>query len=131
MILEVTEGEIIHDADGFARSLNAYRSHGLKLAIDVFGAGYAGLNLLADFQPDIVKLDMHLVRGIYSKAPRQAIVRAVLQACADLGLDVIAEGVETAAEFHWFRRLGVILFQGYLFGRPAFERLPSPTIPAG
>jgi EAL domain-containing protein (putative c-di-GMP-specific phosphodiesterase class I) len=129
IILEVTEGEIIGDAAAFAAKINVFRSRGVRLAIDDFGAGYAGLNLLADFQPDIVKLDMALVRDIDSKGPRQAIVRAVLQACTDLGLDVLAEGIETRAEFHWLQRRGVTLFQGYLFGKPALAALASPNLP--
>jgi blue light- and temperature-responsive anti-repressor len=85
------------------------------------------LNLLADFQPDVIKIDIHLVRDINGKGPRQAIVRAVIQACDDLGIDVIAEGIETEAEYRWFKRAGVGLFQGYLFGRPEFQSLPSPV----
>jgi len=123
VILEVTEGEAVHDPKGFAERMNEYRAQGILFAIDDFGAGYAGLGLLAEFQPDIVKLDMHLVRNIDSKGPRQAIVRAVVQVCDDLGIDVVAEGVETKAEYHLFRRIGVHLFQGYYFGRPAFEAL--------
>lgn len=126
LLLEVTEGEIIHDGRAFAERINAYRSLGLRLAIDDFGAGYSGLNLLADFQPDAIKLDMKLVRGIDMSGPRQAIVRALIQACDDLGIEVIAEGVETPAEFHWFRGRGVRLYQGYLFARPAFEALCAP-----
>jgi EAL domain-containing protein (putative c-di-GMP-specific phosphodiesterase class I) len=129
LILEVTEGQVIHDARGFAERMNEFRGLGLQLAIDDFGAGYSGLNLLADFQPDLIKLDMALVRGIDGSGPRQAIVRAVLQACEDLGIDVIAEGVETEGEFHWFERRGVRLFQGYYFGRPAFERLAPASTP--
>lgn len=125
IILEVTEGELVHDARRFAAHLNQYRSRGLRFAIDDFGAGYSGLNLLAEFQPDIVKLDMNLIRDIDSHGPRQAIVRAVIQACDDLGIEVIAEGVETRAEYDWFRRLGVRLYQGFLFARPAFEALPE------
>ncbi len=66
---------------------------------------------------------MKLVRGIDAHGPRQAIVRAVIQACDDLGIEVIAEGVETELEYRWFSRLGVRLYQGYFFGRPAFEAL--------
>lgn len=128
LILEITESEVIHDAARFAESMNAWRGKGVRLAIDDFGAGYAGLNFLAEFQPDIVKLDMALVRDVDSKGPRQAIVRAVLQACTDLGLAVVAEGVESEAEFYWLRRHGVVLFQGYWFARPAFAALPMPTI---
>jgi len=130
IILEVTEGEIIHDSIGFAARMNEYRAQGLLLAIDDFGAGYSGLNLLADFQPDLIKLDMKLVQGIDASGPRQAIVRAVVQVCDDLGIEVIAEGVETPAEFRWFQRLGLRLFQGYLFARPAFEQLGDATFPA-
>jgi blue light- and temperature-responsive anti-repressor len=129
IMLEVTEGEIIHNTAAFAEKMNGYRSMGLRVAIDDFGAGYAGLNLLADFQPDLIKLDMQLVRSIDSKGPRQAIVRAVIQACDDLGIEVIAEGVETHEEYRWFKRVGVRLFQGYYFGRPAFEALAEPALP--
>lgn len=129
LILEVTEGEVIHDTRRLAAQLNCYRAQGLRLAIDDFGAGYAGLNLLADFQPDVVKLDMKLVRGIDTHGPRQAIARAVIQACDDLGIEVIAEGVETEQEYGWFKRIGVRLYQGYLFGRPAFEALPDAGPP--
>jgi len=123
IILEVTEGEMIDDQAHFASVVNRYRGLGLKVAIDDFGAGYSGLNLLADFQPDMLKLDMKLVRGIESKGPRQAIVRAILQACNDLGIDFLAEGVETLDEYQWFRDQGVRLFQGYLLAKPAFEKL--------
>ncbi len=129
LILEITEGEAVHDAAGFGERMNVFRSQGVRFAIDDFGAGYAGLNLLAEFQPDLVKLDMQLVRDIESKGPRQAIVRAVIQACDDLGIDIIAEGVETEAECRWLMRSGVRLFQGYYFGRPAFRSLPPPMLP--
>jgi len=129
LILEVTEGEAITDYAQLARHLNDYRSQGLKVAIDDFGAGVSGLNMLADFQPDQIKIDMNLVRGIEGHGPRQSIVRAVLQVCGDLGIDVIAEGVESLAEYHWFARQGVRLFQGYLFARPGFECLPGASFP--
>ena len=129
LVLEVTEGEVIDDVARFARLIKTYRAQGLKLAIDDFGAGYCGLNLLAEFQPDILKLDMALLRGIERSGPRQAIVRAILSACTDLGIDAIAEGVETVDEFSWLADEGVTLFQGYLFGRPGFETLPGVTVP--
>jgi blue light- and temperature-responsive anti-repressor len=129
IILEVTEGEVIHDHAHFAALLNEYRGMGIKLAIDDFGAGYSGLNLLADFQPDHVKIDMNLVRGIEKHGPRQAIVRGIAQVCEDLGIDVIAEGVETLQEFRWFEDHGVRLFQGYLFAKPGFEKFPAAYYP--
>ncbi len=130
VILEVTEGEFVADYAHLGQRLNEFRSMGLKLAIDDFGAGYSGLNMLADFQPDQIKIDMNLVRGIESSGPRQAIVRAVVQVCGDLGIDVIAEGVETLAEYDCFVEHGVRLFQGYLFARPGFESLPRAHFPA-
>lgn len=125
IIAEVTEEDAIVDPKKFHAAIAEYRSAGVKLAIDDFGAGHSGLNLLADFQPDIVKLDLALVRGIDSHGPRQAIVRAIAQCCADLGIDVIAEGVESEAEYRFLRRVGVEMFQGYLFAKPAFERFPE------
>ena len=129
IVIEVTEGEVIDNLMLFVQILNAHRRTGLCLAIDDFGSGYSGLNLLADFQPDIVKLDMNLVRGINGLGPRQAIVRAVAQACLDLGIDIIAEGVETLEEYRWFMDEGINLFQGYLFARPSFEALTEANFP--
>jgi EAL domain-containing protein (putative c-di-GMP-specific phosphodiesterase class I) len=129
IVMEVTEGEVIGDMAHFAELINEYRGLGVKFAIDDFGAGYSGLNLLANFQPDQIKLDMVLVRGIEAHGPRQAIVRAIGQACRDLGIDVIAEGVETVEEYQWLANEGVRLFQGYLFAKPAFESFPPIHYP--
>jgi EAL domain-containing protein (putative c-di-GMP-specific phosphodiesterase class I) len=106
------------------------RKQGLRIAIDDFGAGYSGLNLLAEFQPGIIKLDRQLMQAIDGSRPRQAIVRGVLSVCRDLDILPVAEGVETEAEFRTLRAMGIDLFQGYLFARPAFEALPEPVFPA-
>jgi EAL domain-containing protein (putative c-di-GMP-specific phosphodiesterase class I) len=129
IILEVTEGEVIDDHASFARLVNQYRILGAQVAIDDFGAGYSGLNLLAEFQPELIKLDMNLLRGVESSGPRQSIIRAIVNVCLDLGIDVIAEGVETKDEYLWFCDEGVHLFQGYLFARPGFESLPQVMYP--
>jgi EAL domain-containing protein (putative c-di-GMP-specific phosphodiesterase class I) len=129
IVLEITESEAIEDQLHFAALVNEYRGIGVKVAIDDFGAGYAGLNLLADFQPDLIKLDMKMVHGIERHGPRQAIVRAIGQACYDLGIDVVAEGVETVEEYAWLEHAGVSLFQGYLFAKPGFECLPAARFP--
>jgi EAL domain-containing protein (putative c-di-GMP-specific phosphodiesterase class I) len=125
IIFEVSEAERITKQDRLVGILNEYRGFGFKTAIDDFGAGFAGLSLLANFQPDIVKLDMELVRGIDASRARQTIVRSVMDLCGTLGIDVIAEGVETAAERDALQELGVALMQGYLFARPGFEALPE------
>lgn len=129
IIVEATETEAISDHAAFAASVKEHRRAGLQFAIDDFGAGYSGLNLLAEFQPDMVKLDMALVRGIESHGPRQAIMRAIHQVCVDLGIDVVVEGVETVGEFAWCRAQGIHLYQGYLFAKPMFETMPAFEIP--
>ena len=121
IIFETVEGECVNDGKWLAEVLREYQRIGFLTAIDDFGAGFAGLNLLADFQPDIVKLDMDLVRQIDQRPARRAIVRGVSRICAELGIDIIAEGVETADEFRCLRDLGVRLMQGYLFCKPLFE----------
>jgi len=123
IIFEVTEGERVEDGPWLASILREYQRCGFLTAIDDFGAGYAGLNLLADFTPDIVKLDMALVRGVDTCRSRQAIARGVLRICQELGIQPIAEGVERAAERDFFLGEGVTLMQGYLFARPAFRAL--------
>jgi blue light- and temperature-responsive anti-repressor len=130
IIVEATEGEVIDDPVQFSKTIKEYRRAGMRFAIDDFGAGYSGLNLLADFQPDIVKLGMALVRGIQSHGPRQAIVRAIAQVCVDLGIDFVVEGVETIDEYSWFCDLGVNLYQGNLFAKPMFEAMPPFNIPS-
>lgn len=124
IVLEVPESDVIDDRPRFAGLMNEYRNLGIGLAIDDFGAAYASLSLLADLEPDQIKLDMRLIRGIERHPPRQAIVRAILEACADLHIHVIAEGVETLAEYAWLSAQNIRLFQGYLFAKPAFESFP-------
>lgn len=133
IIFETTEGEAISDGKRLAHILREYKRTGFMTAIDDFGAGYAGLNLLADFQPDIVKLDMALVRGVDASRSRQAIVRGILRMCGDMGVRVLAEGIETPAERDFMIHEGVTLMQGYLFSRPAFEargKIDSSAWPA-
>lgn len=121
IIFEVTEGERVEDGPWLAEILREYKRCGLLTAIDDFGAGYAGLTLLAGFQPDLIKIDMELVRNIDHSSSRQAIVRGLVQVCKDLGVTVIAEGIETAGERDFLRDTGVDLMQGYLFSRPVFR----------
>ena len=113
------------DHDHLKGILGEYTRRGFKTAIDDFGAGYSGLNLLAEFQPDIIKLDMALLRNIDRDPVRQAIVRGILGVCQALNIEVIAEGVETVAELTFLRGIGVYLFQGYLLARPAYEQIPD------
>jgi blue light- and temperature-responsive anti-repressor len=127
--LEITETEITANILWFKELINQHRSSGVQVSIDDFGAGYAGLNLLADFQPDSVKIDMSIIRNINTQGPRQAIVRGLIRTCRDLGIDVIAEGVETEPECRWCFDEGIELYQGYFIGRPGFEHLPLAFFP--
>ena len=120
LVFEATEGEQVTDGRWLAEVLTEYQRMGFLTALDDFGAGYAGLNLLANFQPDLVKLDMELVRDVHTSRSRQAIAHGVIRICQDLGITVIAEGVETADERDFFLHAGVRLMQGYAFARPAF-----------
>jgi EAL domain-containing protein (putative c-di-GMP-specific phosphodiesterase class I) len=131
IIFEFTEGEPVDDPEHLGRIIAAYREAGFRTAIDDFGAGYSGLTLLARFQPDIVKLDMELVRGIDSDRVRRAIVASIRRMCDELGIVLIAEGIETMGEYAVLRDLGVSLLQGFLFARPATDALPQPNWPRG
>ena len=124
IIFEFTEDEKV-DANHLLNILRTYRAMGFKTAIDDFGAGYAGLGLLSKFQPDIVKLDMELVRGVDQDQVKQRIVKSTLNLMADLGIQAICEGVETQDELHALQDLGATLIQGYALARPAFESLVS------
>ncbi|CAA9304170.1 MAG: hypothetical protein AVDCRST_MAG71-297 [uncultured Lysobacter sp.] len=124
LIFEVTETERVRDTAHVVSIIRDYQQRGFLTAIDDFGAGYAGLNLLADFQPDMVKLDMGLIRGIDADKARRAITTGIVATCKALGCKVLAEGVETVEEYRVLRGLGISLFQGYLFARPELEALP-------
>lgn len=131
LIFEFTEGEAMADPAHLLNILSTYRATGFRTAIDDFGSGWSGLNLLAMFQPDIVKLDMGLLRGADMDAARRIILRHTVAMCRDLSIQVVAEGVETEGELQVLRELGVTLFQGYLFARPGFDALPILSSPPG
>ena len=124
LMFEVTENEPSRDAGHLQSIFREYKRHGMITAIDDFGAGHSGLNLLADFQPDVIKIDMALTRAINQDSVRSKIAHAIISLCRSMNISVIAEGVETIDEAVALRELGVRLFQGYLFARPAIEELP-------
>ncbi len=128
LIFEMVEHEQVGDPSKLREIFNVYRGHGMSNALDDFGAGHSGLNLLAELDPDILKLDMALIRDIDSSARKRSIVAGMVGICRDLDIKLIAEGIETRAEAATLRGLGIDLMQGYLFGRPAFERLEPPLL---
>ncbi|MER2250858.1 EAL domain-containing protein [Methylorubrum podarium] len=129
LMFEFTENERMLDVGHVQRIITEYRRQGFLTALDDFGAGYAGLNLLASFQPDLIKLDMELIRGIANSPARQVIVAGVVTMARELGITILAEGVETEAELMALRAAGIRLFQGYLFAKPALASLPQILLP--
>jgi EAL domain-containing protein (putative c-di-GMP-specific phosphodiesterase class I) len=124
IILEITERAKL-EAVGQARERIArLREMGFRIAVDDIGAGYSGLNSFAMIQPDIVKLDITLVRGVDGDPVKRKLVRVLSDLCRDLGILVVAEGVETTSERDTLVDLGCDLLQGYLFARPG---APFPT----
>lgn len=124
LMFEVTEAEELVEPGHLVRIFEEYERHGFITAIDDFGAGYSGLNLLARFQPQVLKLDMALTRDIDQRPVQQAIVAGVLQIAERLKVLVVAEGIETAAERDYLHAQGVRHMQGYWFARPEIEALP-------
>lgn len=122
---EITETEQVRDRAHLQNIINSYREMGFKTALDDFGTGYANLDLLVDLQPDIVKIDRALIRGINDNLRRQAVVSAVIGVANHLGISLVAEGVETLDEAIWLYARGVYRHQGYLYARPAIEALPD------
>lgn len=127
IIFEMTEDERISDRRHLTAIFREYRRLGLRTAIDDFGAGYAGLTLLAEFQPDVVKVDRALIDGIDSNDAARRIVGAIVDVCSSLNIKVVAEGIERPREAMVLTDLGVRYMQGYLFARPAFEALGEPA----
>jgi len=125
IMFEFTENEEVADTAHLQNIITEYRKHGFTTAIDDFGAGHAGLGLLVDFQPDLLKIDMKLLRDVDTSPARQAVVDGIVAIAAKLDITVLAEGIETEAEYLMLKAAGIRLFQGYWFAKPAFEELPA------
>jgi len=130
LIFELTENEHIDDADHLRRIVDTYQQMGFGTAMDDFGAGHAGLGLLARIQTDYMKLDMELVREIDRSEAKRVIVEGVVRIARRLGITVIAEGIETLEEAQTLQLLGIRYLQGFYYARPAFRALPEIQFPA-
>jgi len=129
LIFELTENEQLNSLDHLVSIIDAYQEMGFATAIDDFGAGYSRYNLMIASPPDILKLDMGLVRGVHDNVNQQAVISGIIAMMKQLGGQIVAEGVETKKEYFFLRSQGITLFQGYLFARPGFEYLPEPVFP--
>jgi EAL domain-containing protein (putative c-di-GMP-specific phosphodiesterase class I) len=126
VIFEITERRSLTDIPDLADRLEYLRSKGYRFALDDLGAGYAGLASVAQLAPDVMKLDMSLVRGVHESSTKQKLVGSMAQLARELAVPLVAEGVETCEERRTLLRLGCNLLQGYLFARPG---RPLPEVP--
>ncbi len=124
VVLEITERSTLDGVSNVVGRIARLRETGFRIAVDDLGAGYAGLTSFALLEPDIAKIDMSLVRGIDTTVIKQKLCRSLVSTCRDLGVTVVAEGIETIAERDCLRDMGCDLFQGYLLARPG---RPFPT----
>ena len=129
VVVEVTENEVISRLEEFTIAVKQLRAAGISIALDDFGAGFAGLSLLSRFQPDKIKIDRNLITDVHKSGPKQAIVHAILKCCSSLEISVIAEGVEKPEEWMWLEAAGISNFQGYLFARPQLNGIPAVAWP--
>ncbi len=129
IVLEITERESIDRIPAVDKKLDELRALGFRIAVDDLGAGYAGLSCFATLEPSIVKLDMSLIIGIHTSEVKQRLVRSMVEACHDLGVRIVAEGVETKQEFDCCVSLGCDLLQGYYIAKPAATFAVSAAFP--
>jgi len=125
IVFEVLETANLTDHRNLIKYLRVIQDFGFQTAIDDFGAGYSGLKLLVKYQPNYIKLDRDIISNIHIDPIKQNIFSGIQQICKPLRIEIIAEGVETADEYHWLNEAGASIFQGYYFARPAFEALPD------
>lgn len=121
IILEVTEAEKVDNKDHLINIFREYRKMGLLTALDDFGEGYSGLNMLAEFQPDYIKLDRKLISDVDKDSIRQRIVHSIVSLCKNIGIHFEAEGIETYEEYSYLQSIGVRYMQGFYFSKPILE----------
>jgi EAL domain-containing protein (putative c-di-GMP-specific phosphodiesterase class I) len=118
VVLEITERASLDGVSDARGKIGELRRMGFRIAIDDLGAGYSGLTSFASLEPELVKLDMSLVRDIDKSPTKEKLVRSLTELCKDLGMTVVAEGIETIQERDLLVELNCDLLQGYLLGRP-------------
>ncbi len=121
LTFEIVETEDIADTPHLLNIIAEYRRQGFKIALDDFATGYSGLTRLAELRPDIVKLDRALIQDCDQDSTRLAIIRSMVTLAAEIGVKIVVEGVERAAEVAAAHAVGVRYMQGFYFARPAFE----------
>jgi EAL domain-containing protein (putative c-di-GMP-specific phosphodiesterase class I) len=118
VVLEITERASLDRVKDLRARIASLRELGFRIAVDDLGAGYAGLTSFALLEPEIVKLDMTLVRDVHQSATKRKLIRSMAELCRDMGMLVVGEGVETVEERDTLVELGCDLLQGYFFAKP-------------
>jgi EAL domain-containing protein (putative c-di-GMP-specific phosphodiesterase class I) len=126
VVLEITERASLHGIPDIRARIASLRQLGFRIALDDLGAGYAGLTSFALLEPDVVKLDMALVRDLNSEPTKRTLVRTMISMCKELGIVVTSEGIETREERDDLALAGCDLMQGFLYARPG-EGFPVPV----
>jgi EAL domain-containing protein (putative c-di-GMP-specific phosphodiesterase class I)/GGDEF domain-containing protein len=136
VVFEITERAAITDFSTFRQAVQFLKHSGFKVALDDVGSAYSGLRVISEIAPDLIKLDMQLTRGADDDQVKRQLIGAVARFCTDVGVPLIAEGIETQGELQAVQALGVHLGQGFVFGSPAEVpgkeqlTLPEPGIPS-
>lgn len=128
IVLEITEHEAVSNYKLFRTAIDHYRSKGFRIAIDDFGAGYGGLKMLSVLEPDFVKIDRHFFKESPKCSINFNLIDSMATACHRIGIDVIAEGIETDKDLRICREIGIDLAQGYLLARPAAELITGDRL---
>lgn len=127
--VEFTESEVISRIDEFTDGIRQLKAAGISVAIDHFGAGFGGLLLLSQFQPDRIKINRELIKDVHKSGPRQAIIQAIIKCCASLEISISAVGVEKTEEWMWLESAGISHFQGNLFARAQLSGISAVAWP--
>jgi len=125
--IELTENQYISDRSIFRDALTLFRGAGFRVALDDLGEGFSSLRLWSELQPDFVKIDMHFVQGVSEDSVKYHFLRSLQHIAEGCGSSLVAEGVETVADFCILRDLGINNAQGFLIGRAA--QRPDDLIP--
>jgi EAL domain-containing protein (putative c-di-GMP-specific phosphodiesterase class I) len=131
VVLEITERAPLERIRDVGSRVAQLRALGYRIAVDDLGAGYAGLASFAHLEPEVVKVDMSLIRGLDRSPMKQKLLASIVSLCEELGIQMIAEGIETEAERDTLVNLGGDLCQGYLFARPQLPWANTAFIGAG
>jgi EAL domain-containing protein (putative c-di-GMP-specific phosphodiesterase class I) len=130
VVFEVVESEKVEDFGHLNEILNYYRTQGYSTALDDIGAGYSDVASLLRLRPDYMKVDMAVIRGIDQDPAKQELLDVFIESGKRIGLSILAEGIETPAEYRYLRSREVDLMQGYLFGKPEEVPVTAVAFPA-